>query len=539
MSRLSAGFSLSGVWLRGLVILCLGLNGCESKGTRTELKDANKSDNADKEALQAAMSDPLSRPIIQFCGACHAFPQPSSFPKDMWYTEVRRGFDFYYQSGRTDLQPPPQADVAAWFRSLAPDVLPAADQTESTERRLSFETTDLWLTDRQSSGAPAVSFVDVRFPEGRESADVWISDMRLGTAVQLADIQRTEGLAEATPTHRRSFSGTADHPAVVRQVDLNHDGTEDLVIADLGSFLPEDHDRGRVVWVPGGGTENPGEPVTLLTGVGRVAEVVAADFDGDGRLDLLVGAFGWHRTGGILLLKNPDFSSPVPAFDSVVVDERPGTIHLLPCDLNEDGRLDFVALISQEFEQVVAFINHGETFEKISLHEAPDPSWGSSGICFADLDGDGDQDIIYTNGDSFDSHLIKPYHGIWFLENTGTVPYTPHLLAAIPGVHRAIAADLDGDGDLDIVAAAMLPEATLHPGTADRMHAMIWLEQLDDRSFRRHVIERGVPRYASMTVSDLNQNGFPDIVAGVFNSSETQRTAVARIFWNQGRGILP
>ena len=85
------------------------------------------------------------------------------------------------------------------------------------------------------------------------------------------------------------------------------------------------------------------------------------------------------------------------------------------------------------------------------------PAWGSSGIQVVDFDKDGDPDVLMTNGDTFDDMLPKPYHGIQWLENRGTFPFTAHTLATLAGVLRAQAVDLDGDGDLDVVACALLP----------------------------------------------------------------------------------
>ena len=56
-------------------------------------------------------------------------------------------------------------------------------------------------------------------------------------------------------------------------------------------------------------------------------------------------------------------------------------MHVPPIDLNGDGHLDFVALISQDHEVVEAFINDGTgNFNNEVIWAAPDPAYGSSGI---------------------------------------------------------------------------------------------------------------------------------------------------------------
>ncbi len=125
------------------------------------------------------------------------------------------------------------------------------------------------------------------------------------------------------------------------------------------------------------------------------------------------------------------------------------------------------------------------------IYAAPHPNWGSSGIQLVDLDKDGDLDVLLTHGDTFDDGIVKPYHGIQWLENTGGYPFVEHTLAQMPGVHRAQAADLDGDGDLDIVASALLA------GGSDvdekTLPALVWLEQTKPGRLRAAHDRDGLP----------------------------------------------
>jgi hypothetical protein len=520
-----------------LFIVCgMCLIGCTAKSdtaTATGQQSTSSQSSTVTFAIQSQSPALPSPEIGAFCGNCHAFPDPSSFPKSRWYEEVRRGFDFYQESGRSDLTLPALVDVVAWYHHHAPEKLSRPDQTPAVSNPLKFTTTDLRVASDVLAGPPCVSFVDLRPGSSPQAVDLWISDMKHGAAFQLADIHQLAGQIFADVDQRYSFPSCATNPAVVRQADLDGNGVDDLLIADLGSFLPEDHDRGQVVWIPNAISDQPEPPKILLTGAGRVADVQTGDFDGDGRLDVIVAAFGWHKTGGLILLTNSGKRDGALQFQQQVLEDHSGAIHVIPEDLDRDGRLDLVVLAGQQFERVTAYFNRPGQFEKRILYEAPDPSWGSSGLSLCDIDGDGDFDLLYTNGDSFDSQLIKPYHGIWLLENQAAAQFTARRIAALPGVHRAIAVDLDGDGDLDIAAAAMLPKTAIADHPPESLQAVIWLEQIQSGQFERHVIEVGVPRYASMTIGDVNGDHRPDIIAGVFQPDSNTHSTVARIYWNQ------
>jgi FG-GAP-like repeat len=465
--------------------------------------------------------------VHQFCGACHAYPPPESFPKHLWRKEVKGGYDFFRRSTRALASPSAEA-VVLYYENRAPaELLLPAPTYAVGPCPVRFEKTDLALPGEMRS--PAVSNLNLVNLTDARKKDVLVCDMRGGRVLLLRPTD---------PADRWRVLGQVAHPAHAEVVDLDGDGIKDILVANLGSFNPTDDKVGSVVWLKGK-ADGTFTPITLLEGVGRVADVQAADFNGDGKLDLVVAVFGWRQTGEILYLENHTTDWSRPTFVPKVLDDRHGAIHVPVGDINGDGKPDFVAVISQEHETIVAFLGQGDgTFKKETIWAAPHPAYGSSGIQLVDLNGDGKLDVLYTNGDVLDSpDFLKPYHGVQWLENRGTFPFIHHPLAALPGVHRAVAVDVDGDGDLDILAVSLLPPPAAFPARqgAD-LDSVILLEQTSPGVFVRHALEKGACDHVTCAAGDLFGDGRTHLVTGNFSLTQQYQLPAAVTVWrNLGR----
>jgi len=448
------------------------------------------------------------------CGTCHVVPPPEILPSSRWRDEFIRML-FIRENrlppvgppatvNRMVQLPPDMQAVLPYFTTRAPEHLAAPEPwPEPSESPVQFVRRAFSVPDMPNN--PAMSNVQMLDFDGDKRLDLIGTDMRQGLVVI------------GYPSRGSTLSPIASipHPAHATVTDLDGDGTRDLIVGDLGTFFPADHDKGAVIWLRG--LPNGRFGALWLDGWPRVADVQPADFNGDGKNDVAVAAFGWRKTGNVTILENRSTDYSQPTFTGRALDPRTGAINAVPVDLDKDGHMDLVVLLAQEHETVVAYINTGKkdfTFEQKVLYTAPHPNWGSSGIQVVDLDKDGDPDVLFTNGDTFDDGLVKPYHGIQWLENTGAYPFVYHHLAQMAGVHRAQAADLDGDGDLDIAVAALLA------GGSDvdekTLPALGWLEQTKPGTFVKHTIEMGFPRHATLDIGDIDGDGDVDIATGYF-----------------------
>jgi hypothetical protein len=486
----------------------------------------------DRTKEPAALDEATVARIKAFCGDCHAVPRPDSFHADRWHEEVRKGFEFYIRSGRKDLDPPTRAQTIAYFRSLAPAQLsyPVSPEAPSAFP-VSFQTETL-ENEKIGGALPAVAGLCWTRLRPDASPVLLVSDMLSGdiAALDFRQPRRLRCLAHL------------DNPCHMEPSDLDADGTLDLLVADLGSCSAEDHGRGRVVWLRQDPQTGEFEEVVLAAGLGRVADARPIDSCVPDRPDVVVAEFGRYRTGNILLLKNTAPRGQRPRFEPEILDSRTGSIHVPVCDLNGDGRPDFIALLSNEHECIEAFLNQGNgTFHRHALWRAPDLTYGSTGIQLVDLNGDGKLDILYSNGDSFDNQYLSPWHGVQWLENLGGGRFQFHRLTEMPGAHVALAGDFDGNGLLDIVVVSCLAP-NLGPATVDTrsLASVVLLEQASPGRFLRHTLERGCPWHAALAVGDFDSDGRLDFVVG-HNMLGGLQPQVERQTWgtlwrNRGKG---
>jgi hypothetical protein len=420
----------------------------------------------------------------------------------------------------------PVDEVVGWYESRAPENLPIAHTL--TRRRpgpLRFSKHPVQLGPKSGPAVATVQRLDPGlFPDAK---------------LVLAAPNMANGSVHLfVPPRGVHLIGAAEHPARVASGDLNGDGLADLVISDLGSPMPTDDLVGRVLVAVNAG-DGSFALETVLDGVGRVADARPVDLDGDGDLDIAVAAFGNLRHGGIYILHNQTRASGPLDFRVEKISHRTGAVSLVPVEALDVGPgRGFAVAFAQQHELVSIFFEKGGRYEENVVYRGPHSNWGTSNLTAVDFDGDADVDFLLAHGDTLDDGLpFKFYQGVEWLENLGNARFSAHRVGTLYGAHSAEAVDLDGDGDLDVVASGFLPQVNLSVSAEQmRLDSLVWFERTDG-DWIPWSIELNHPLHTSMTVVDINRDGRPDIVAAInraWDLEESLSGPSLEVFVNEG-----
>ncbi len=474
--------------------------------------------------------------VTNFCGDCHPVPSPMSFPRANWPAEVDRGFKFYEESHRTDLEEPTYADVLRYFQSQAPEELdiPRAEEFEVVATSLKFAPSAMLAADAPTSLTAHILWEI-------DSQSLLFTDMTTGKMRRWIPSEHSDFLnAAASDTvmlDDTTVTAEGKNLCRIAVVDWNKDGTNDYILGEIGSTIISDLKLGNISLAIGNADGSLTRYV-LAENLARSISGVPFDYDADGDLDILVAEFGWNKSGGFSILRNnslPDAPLDQLKFDYEVLDPRHGVLAIELADMNADGKVDIVTAYGQEYETIEILYNQGDgKYNHEQIVRMPDPSFNSSSIRIVDIDQDGKLDIVHTCGDIFDSFIPKPFHGVRIIRQLEDGKFERIELGMLIGAMHSAVADFDGDGDLDIAAVGLFPGVDTSKYSFD---SVVWWEQTEPMKFRRHSIEKNHCLHATCEAADVDGDGRVDLVVGEWKEGAT--AGALRVYWNRPSASQP
>lgn len=326
--------------------------------------------------------------------------------------------------------------------------------------------------------------------------------------------------------------------------DLDRDGTLDIVVVQ-GIEHHGDPSAVRILWGEAGGRRWADRgPLPGGVGLGQYLYVRVADLDRDGFLDIVVGGRAARLAGGprtpealaglprvgLRLFRNPLAEGRDPrdpgAWSCLPIDpEVPSGHGFVLADLDGDGLLDLVVNNADwdtldEEEAVLVYRNPGpgslsRPWPRLVIYASPE-FYGKEQVAVGDLDGDGRPEVV--------AQAEASVHIFWNRSRGADVRFERESVpkpAPLRWRARPIAlADLNGDGRLDIVGAAIHRD-----GVLPREVAAVWWLERTTSGWVPHVIKWGSgfvglgafngEKWDQIVPLDVDGDGDLDLVANV------------------------
>jgi tetratricopeptide (TPR) repeat protein len=298
--------------------------------------------------------------------------------------------------------------------------------------------------------------------------------------------------------------------------DFGNDGLLDVITSSSGLCAPMHYFHNN-----GDGTFSDRTAAAGLSGQLGGLNLIEADYNNDGCLDVLVLRGAWERFGQrkSLLRNNCDGTFTDVTKESGLAVPATNTQAAVWADINNDGLLDL--FVANESGPSQLFLNKGNgTFQDISHAAGIDRTAFSKGVAAADYDGDGYVDFYVSNlnGNNF------LYHN----NHDGTFTDVAER-AGVPGVGRGFATwffDYDNDGWPDLFATSYYTSVDesirTYLGLPHNAGTLKLYKNLGDGTFRDVTKETGLDKvFMPMggNFGDVDNDGYPDIYLGTGSAS--------------------
>jgi len=277
--------------------------------------------------------------------------------------------------------------------------------------------------------------------------------------------------------------------------DFNGDGKDDLALVRPGD--PSVGDNGDVTIFLGNGDGTFRQGTVLIAGENPNGSIAVADFNDDQKLDLVVVSMSTGDHSANVLLGNGDgsFQSPAAYVIGALIQ------HVGVGDFNRDRKQDLIGSPSPfvRFDGAIVLGNGDGTFQQTPSLAVP------PFVALGDFNADGKLDVVAEHCDfiSISPPAATCSYSLLLGNGDGTFQTGLPLSQTVIG-----AADLDGDGKLDIVGMI----------TGSGGNEVEVAAGKGDGTFQSPVNFPATPGDLRL-VADINADGAPDLVLLNFNNT--------------------
>jgi hypothetical protein len=226
-------------------------------------------------------------------------------------------------------------------------------------------------------------------------------------------------------------------PQMVVTADFNNDGNLDLATADYSS------NDVSILLGNGDGTFQPAVQFSTALGPSSLA---VGDFNGDGNLDIAVTEYGFNSSELAIFFGQGDGTFIAGPIYTGFADPYSVTV----ADFNGDGQLDLAVANNATNNVIVLFGKGNGTFRKAHSYHVPEPER----VLAVDVNGDGAPDLAVL---AYCGKNVKTCASgaVAILLNQGNGSFGKPAYFSVNGVgpDGIAAADLNGDGNIDLVVA--------------------------------------------------------------------------------------
>ncbi len=245
-------------------------------------------------------------------------------------------------------------------------------------------------------------------------------------------------------------------------------------------------------------------PRVDLSGTASIRYGTLADVDNDGKLDIIATHSGFSY---ISIYKNNSSNGSINASDfanRTSVNSPSNLVFIKPCDLDNDGRIDFVAGNSSSSNFTVMRNATGvigsTMFSNFNIFTG---STVSSFVNVADMDNDGKQDIIVTCNSL---SRLSVYRNIYTSGNLSASSFASAVnITTNTSAFSTSIADINGDNKLDIVSG--------NTSSSGFVAIIKNNSTIGSLSFDLSYGYSGFSDVGCVETADLNMDGKQDIIA--------------------------